>query len=195
MFVARLCYDKDMMDLLEQAKNWEHEAGNLLAESQMQSILSPIGEVHYTGSYDYGVLLGADIDIYVFVTGDKAKGSARTALGRLIEQNYWNGYLYYDFAAHPSVYHPGFPESYYVGVKGDYQGHRWKVDIWFGQREVLNKGNDWIKGSMTDDARRIILALKQARNDGQLHAESHEMYTAVLKHGVKDVDSFRAWQG
>lgn len=184
-----------MMDLLAQAKGWQQEADDLLAESRLRSVLSPIGEVHYTGSYDYGVLLGADIDIYVFVPGDKAKESARTALDVLIEQNYWNGYLYYDFAAHPSVYHPGFPESYYVGVKGDYRGHRWKIDIWFGPREVLSKGNDWIKDSMTDDARQVILTLKQARNDGQLHAESHEMYTAILKHGVKDVDSFRAWRG
>lgn len=181
-------------DLLEQAKAWRQEADALLAESGLPQVLERVGTVQYTGSYDYDVLLGPDVDIYVLVPDAQAKESARTALDTLIEQNYWNGYLYYDFAVHPSVHHPGFPESYYVGVKGDFRGHRWKVDIWFGPSDVLYANNAWIKPLLADENRPVILALKHARNEGELHAESHEIYTAVLKDGVRDAAGFLTWQ-
>ena len=184
-----------MNNLLALAARWKHEADDLLRDSHLDAILAECGELQYTGSYAYDVMLGADIDIYVIQPSDKAKDTALVALHKLIEQNYWNGYLYYDFAAHSSSYHPEFPAAYYLGVKGDFGGHRWKVDVWFGEREMLNNENNaWIKDAMTDAHRETILRLKLARDEGIVQASSHAMYDAVIRHGIKTVDQFTAWQ-
>lgn len=181
--------------ILDQAKLWKEEADNLIVESQLVPILSSFGKVQYTGSYAYDVMLGADLDIYVIAPADKAKDTALAALHKLIEQNYWNGYLFYDFAAHKSSYHPEFPDAYYVGVKGDFGGHRWKVDIWFGEHETLNNENNaWIKEAMTDMGREVILRLKQARSDGLFDASSHAIYMAVLKDKINNIEQFLSWQ-
>src|SRR5579863_7558134 len=97
------------ISLLTQSRMWQEEADKLLDNSQLYSILSKLGDVRFTGSYDYNVMLGADIDIYVIVPVDSAKRSALKALNQLIEQNYWNGYLFYDFVKHSSANHPRFP--------------------------------------------------------------------------------------
>lgn len=105
------------ISLLTQSRMWHEEADKLLDNSQLYPILSKIGNVKITGSYDYDLMLGADIDIYVVVDKNNAKDSALKALNQLINQNYWNGYLYYDFVSHSSKNHLNFPKSYYVGVK------------------------------------------------------------------------------
>ena len=181
--------------LLALSAQWKREADKLLRESQLSSILAKFGELQHTGSYVYDVMLGADIDIYVTASIGEAKSVALAALHTLIEQNYWNGYLFYDFAAHTSSYHPEFPKVYYVGVKSDFSGHRWKVDVWFGEHETLNsEDNTWIKDAMTDTGKEVILEIKQARNDGLLDASSHAIYTAVLKDNVMSPEQFLAWQ-
>ena len=172
---------------------WHEEADKLLDYSQIYSLLSRIGEVKMVGSYDYNLMLGPDLDIYVIVPKDMAKVAALDALKQLIKQNYWNGYLYYDFVKHSSKNHPGFPKAYYVGVKSDFSGNRWKVDIWFGQEDTLRVSNDWIKDKLNDENKKLILKLKAARNDGEIIANSHDIYLAVLRNNVKDVEEFQNW--
>ncbi len=181
------------IDLLTLSRMWHEEADKLLNYSQISSILSRLGEVKIVGSYDYNLMLGPDLDIYVILPEDKAKAAALDALNQLIKQNYWNGYLYYDFVVHSSKNHPGFPKAYYVGVKRDFSSSRWKVDIWFGQEDTLRVNNDWIKDNLNDENKKLILKLKAARNDGEINTDSHDIYLAVLRNNVKNVEEFKKW--
>jgi len=183
----------EQIGLLTQSRMWHEEADKLLKYSHIYSLLSRIGEAKITGSYDYNLMLGPDIDIYVIVSESKAKTAALDALNHLIQQNFWNGYLYYDFVKHSSKNHPDFPKAYYVGVKSDFSGIRWKVDIWFGNEDTLSINNNWIKDSLNDDAKQIILDLKAFRNDGEIKASSYDIYLAVLKDNVKGVEDFKNW--
>lgn len=179
------------ISLQTQSRMWQEEANKLLDNSQLYPILSKLGEVKFTGSYAYDLMLDADIDIYVIVPNSTAKSSALKALNALIEQNYWNGYLFYDFVSHGSKYHPSFPKSYYVGLKADYADHRWKVDVWFGEDETLSHNNDWIGQSLNDESKNTILEIKKARNNGEFRVDSHKIYEAVLKQNIKSVSEFR----
>ncbi len=181
------------IDLFTLSRMWHEEADKLLNYSQICSLLSTIGKVKIVGSYDYNLMLGPDIDIYVFVPSDIAKTAALDALNKLIKQNYWNGYLYYDFVKHSSKNHPGFPKSYYVGVKCDFSSNRWKVDIWFGQEETLRVNKSWIKDNLNDENKKLILELKAARNDGEIITDSHDIYLAVLNNNVNNIEEFKNW--
>jgi len=179
--------------LLTLSRMWHEEADKLLDYSRIYSLLSRIGEVKIVGSYEYNLMLGPDLDIYVIVPTDRARVAALDALNQLIQQNHWNGYLYYDFVKHSSKNHPDFPKAYYVGVKSDFSKNRWKVDIWFGNEDTLRINNDWIKDTLNNETKKIILELKAARNDGEIKTDSLNIYVAVLRNNVKSVEEFKNW--
>lgn len=180
--------------LISQSKIWREEADKLLDNSNIYHLLKDFGDVEFTGSYDYDLMLGADIDIYIYCDPDKSRGNAIKLLNTLIEQNYWNGYYFYDFFNHSSEKHIDFPKSYYIGVKKDYLKYRWKLDIWFGDKKTLNINSQWIKNGLNSAKRNSILEIKQARNENRIISQSLDIYKAVINDNVKHLNDFIDWQ-
>lgn len=143
-------------------------------------MLHRVGEVRLTGAYAYGVMLDPDIDVDVVVPAGRERSAAVALLQALIDQSYWNGYLFYDHREKrsPRPQHAEVPRVYYVGVKA----HWWDVDIWVGDAAALPPQDDWVRRGMDERAREIVLGLKQARTAGHIRASGLSIYTAVLKH-------------
>lgn len=74
----------------------------------------------------------------------------------------------------------------------------WKIDMWSAPRDYdLPRGENFVqpmKESLTDETRRAILALKEARAEGRLPTLlSIDLYRAVLDGGVRTVSEMQHW--
>jgi hypothetical protein len=77
-------------------------------------------------------------------------------------------------------------------------GTEWKVDMWSAPEDYdLPRGENFVqpmKDALSDETRRAILTLKEARADGSLPMMlSIDLYRAVLDGGVRTADQLREW--
>lgn len=78
------------------------------------------------------------------------------------------------------------------------EGTEWKIDMWSAPDDyALPRGEDFVQpmqDSLTEETRRAILALKEARAEGRLPVFlSIDLYRAVLADGVRDVGAMQQW--
>lgn len=53
-------------DLLIKSLNWKKDATKVLKDSNLLELLKKHGEVEFTGSYAYDLMLCSDVDIFWF---------------------------------------------------------------------------------------------------------------------------------
>jgi hypothetical protein len=180
---------QNMESLVSESNRWRETADQLLEQSGLLSFLQERGEVYYTGSYRYGLIMSADIDLYL-LHPRAGKEQALSVLMALIEQGYWNVYFFGDWVKFRAS---DMPVGYYVGLKRDFAGARWKVDIW-NTPQVASASldyNAWIEQSLTPETREIILAIKKANTQHKWDIPGPTIYDAVLTGKVKTVKEFR----
>ena len=178
-----------MESLVSESNRWQETADQLLEQSGLLSFLKHRGEVYFTGSYRYGLILSADIDLYL-IHPHAGKEQALAILHALIEQEFWNAYMYGDWVHFRS---PSMPVGYYVGLKRDFAEARWKVDIW-NAPEVppqAREYNEWLACALTPETRELILAIKKANIRQKWDVYGVTIYDAVLTGQVKNVEEFR----
>jgi hypothetical protein len=121
------------MDLIKKSQQWHEDATELLRISRIEELLGRFGEVVLTGSYVYDVLLGADIDLFVNNEHPSRKLSEDIAVA-LVRGGFWNSIMFCDWQKLPS-FRPDpaqmLPFGDYFCVKKDFNGARWKVDIFW----------------------------------------------------------------
>lgn len=175
-----------MQVLTQESDSWKQEAEDLLAKSKLNDVLDHYGETIITGSFSYDLMLSPDIDIYLIT--ESPEQTSTSLLQELIKQRFWNGYLFYDWLHFRSNKHPGFPKSFYVGLKATHNNHRWKVDIWTLNSDAYHeKDDDWVSAKLTNETKALILKLKKERNDKHLDIPSYQIYDAVLNHGTNSL--------
>jgi hypothetical protein len=172
------------MSELKQASNkWKQNAGSLLEDSSLMSLLEKQGKVMPTGAFAYNLMLSPDIDLYMVC--EEPEKTALNILHSLIEQRYWNGYLFYDWVKFRSEAHETFPKAYYVGLNTTYKEARWKADIWVVKQEAYDKMDEsWIVKKLNNENKELILQLKNERNSQRPNLSSYEIYDAVLNKGL-----------
>jgi len=170
------------MDLLQQSKQWHKEADDLITKSKLLNILESLGEVHFTGSYKYDLMLGPDID--VLLVSQNPENAAQNLLDTLIKQRYWNGYKFYDWENFDMPKHPEYPKAYYVGTKITFNEHRWKTDIWIVEKFPSNIDNSWIEEKAKGDKKLRILEFKKERDEYNPSISSYDIYDAVINNNI-----------
>lgn len=83
-----------------------------------------------------------------------------------------------------------FPDGKYIGLKQKKGSERWKVDIWFLDKEAYKKRSsdfDMSHIELSDEQRVNILNIKKQRNDQKIDIGSYEIYQAVLKNNTQDI--------
>jgi hypothetical protein len=180
------------VNLEEKAARWKSKADKLLINYKLESILKDHGKVEFTGSYKYNLMLSPDIDMYLIVKVGDQKPTAIKVLSELIEQNLWNGYLFYDWSKFRSEEHKNYPIGYYIGLKSTYKENRWKVDIWIVDEAEKNKRswNDKLT-HLNYEQREVVLTLKRAKLNGEIQSSVHDIYEAVLYKNVRTVNEFK----
>ncbi len=178
-----------MASLVSESNRWQKTADQLLEQSGLLSFLKQRGEVYFTGSYRYGLIMSADIDLYL-LHPQAGKAQAIVLLHALIEQQFWNVYMYGDWVQFRS---PSMPVGDYVGLKRDFADARWKVDIWNVPEVPLKSReyNEWLARALTPETRELILAIKKANIRQKWDVSGVTIYDAVLTGTVKNVEEFR----
>ena len=95
---------------------------------------------------------------------------------------------------------PGLPRGLYWGVYlGDERKGAWKIDIWISDAAVFEATRDFcerIAGRLSDSLRQTILQIKSAfwqHPEYRRGFSSSDIYSAVLDHGVDDINGFWAF--
>jgi len=170
-------------DLIASAGRWREDADALLAESGLLDIAAKYGKPELVGSYRYGLMQNGDIDLYV-MTEDPSKDGPVQFMNDVIQQCWWNGYLFYDWVHFGK---PEFPTGYYVGLKNTFRESRWKVDVWFltaypyaDHARYLER----METGLTREQRVAILRLKREKTLRRWPLTGTQIYTAVLDFGI-----------
>ncbi|MFA4955310.1 MAG: nucleotidyltransferase domain-containing protein [Patescibacteria group bacterium] len=163
-----------MKDKLQiKAAAYKKEASALLKKSELIELLSRFGKIHFTGSYAYNLMLNPDIDIYL-ETKNPTRETVKKILDALIDQDAWNGYMFYDWK---KFRRPQFPKSYYIGLKIDWLEKRWKVDIWlFNQIPKKLLALEKRLQTSGGETHLKILKQKERRNKTRSDKSSFEIY-------------------
>lgn len=167
-----------MANNLESQASKMKEAGiSLMTKSGLFELLGRFGRVHATGSFAYNLMLDPDIDIYLELQ-DPSRESAKAILNALIDQGFWNGYKFFDWK---KFRRPQFPKGYYLGLKTDWKGKRWKIDIWLFKK-IPKKFFRLEKNLLVIDekTRLKILKQKEFRNMNHTKKSSYEIYEEIL---------------
>jgi hypothetical protein len=179
-----------MQDLMDLSSKLKQKAEVLLSNSKILEFLNKHGDTILTGSFSYDLMLSPDIDIYVITSNPELETTS--TLNQLIKQRYWNGYLFFDWYNFRSNNHPEFPKSFYIGLKTTDGNYRWKVDIWFLDKNSYDgKENEWITAKLTKENKALILRLKDERNRNADKVSSYKIYDAVMNHGATSLSEIR----
>lgn len=166
------------INLLRLSKSLRVDADVLLKKSNLIAQLSKYGKVSIGGSYVLDLMVDGDIDIFI-INRDINKKKSVLILGNLINEYYFNGYLYFDWTKRK---HIGFPKGYYIGLKTNFRKRKWKIDIWLVKEKYkpTEKLMDYVKSRLNERNKKIILNLKYKAKTKNINLNSCDIYKKVL---------------
>lgn len=167
------------------------QADLLLKDSGLIKFLSEFGKVAIHGSYELDLMMDSDIDINV-VNENFTKEQVVKILNKLILENYFKGYFFYDFVARRRK---DFPPGYYIGLKLKFKNRKWKIDIWFLNKpyKINERTAEFVKKNLTEKSRKTILKLKQACLENNLKISGYFIYMAVLKEDISSLEELKKY--
>lgn len=155
---------------------------NLLSSTNLLACLEVFGRLHITGSYRYDLMVEPDIDLEVFC--EHPKDAAQQFIQDEVGKDRWNGIMYFDWKQWRREY---FPEGYYVGFKHDFEGRRWKIDIWFLNTDSEVRNTDQLLATATEEQCELILDAKRVKLQENWPCDSAAIYRAVIENELTSV--------
>lgn len=183
--------------LLSRQEMLQTEAHVVLNDLDLLRILAEVGRPYQVGSVALGLMVWRDIDLTVLCPSlepDRIFGIMRPLAShpRVRQLHFRNdtGHWNQDPALPDGLYW----SPQYVTDAGD----EWKMDIWFLQEDTQEPGIDHLDSippKLTDETRLAILRIKDIWHtlpDYRSTVRSIDIYAAVLDHGVRTPEDFRA---
>lgn len=171
---------------MEKHEQLRISAKSLLDSTKLVETLQDIGRVNLTGSYVYNLMVEPDIDIEVYCT-DIHKAATQFS-NEQITSGRWNGVMFYDWV---NWRKEDFPVGYYVGFKQDFEGYRWKIDIWFLEEGTKVRNADSLMVNVTPEQRKLILEAKEAKLIEKWPVDSTAIYKAVIERNLETLAAIR----
>jgi hypothetical protein len=168
------------------------EADSLL-DAGLRDTLANYGEVHVIGSYALRLMTWRDLDIHLVRDCPDLVGffEVGAAVAALLEPHRMH------FRDERRVGTPGLPRGLYWGVYlGDERAGAWKIDVWSTDRagfEDVRCHGERLAARLSEASRHTILTIKSAcwqHPEYRRGFSSGDIYSAVLDHGVADVEGF-----
>lgn len=182
-----------MSTLTDLSDNIKKEADLLVSESGLVKDLSNFGKVYFTGAYAGNVMMHGDIDISVVRETPYSAEETLEILRALYLKGKFRSYFIkgdWDDKRKGAE----FPHGHYIGMKQKLNGNKWKVDVWFISAKEFEERKknmlDIASVHLTDDERELILQFKKYRKDNSVDISGQEIYEAVLKKGIKNIEEF-----
>lgn len=183
--------------LVERQQRLQDEAVALRAELGIDAILGAVGEPVVVGSAALGLMTWRDLDITVVC--DRLDRGAVLAVAQAIGM--LPGVHAVQFRNDTGRWNtdPGYPDGLFLGVGCTARsGDAWSLDIWFvdepdRQPDLADIAS--LPARLDDEMRLAILTIKTAWCDQPAYGSEitgHQIYAAVLDHGVRTIDEFEA---
>ncbi|WP_309085552.1 hypothetical protein [Chelativorans sp.] len=192
-----------MPDALEIQHTLQSESDVLVRDLHLDEMLSSLGKVTRVGSSAMGLMVRRDIDITVTCSKIDAPTTDAFALvgarlmsmtEQVMEVRYRNDTGTWN--ADPEKYPDGL--YLWLSVRGKDRA-MWTIDIWLVDEPERQPDLTHLKTllpRLTEENRRIILAIKSALNSGQQNKNrvpSALVYEAVVDYAVLNVAQFEGW--
>jgi hypothetical protein len=186
-------------ELLHRADLLQAEAAEIIADLDLRTLLSRVGEVEHLGSSVSGLMVWRDIDLTARCR-DLTLAGAWDALRPLLIQPRLTRLNYRNETQDRSPTGKAADERYYfVAYYESATGEEWKIDLslWLSgaPRTHLAQPDD-LRRRLTDETRLAILWIKDVWH--RLPSYPNEVsgvdvYDAVLEHGVRTPDEFAVY--
>jgi hypothetical protein len=176
-------------DLNKLSSDVKEQGLELLKKTKLLDSLSEFGNVFVRGSYELDLMIDGDIDIYL-VNNLINEENTLEVLNKLIKEGNFDGYLYYNYVKKPKSF---FPIGYYIGLKTNYNGKKWKIDLWL-MNEMHKQSEDVFKKvrkNLNEKNKNTILKLKYQVRKKQLNIPSHWIYLAVIDKNINSFSEFK----
>ncbi len=191
--------------LLENQTNLQTEAKQVIEQLNLESLLSPLGEVHFVGSYFLGLMSWKDIDIQV-LNPDIGANKFWSFCKLISEQPGFVDLTIQD----TSDTKTDLVAGKYIGIHFSTNKDKdpwdlvrnkketWKIDIWF-TKPSFNKtilDNQQMLTKLTPENKLIILEIKDQIAHFPTYRKSIysvDIYQAVLDNQVTDLESFKEY--
>lgn len=182
--------------LLQTEQELQKEAKVILQNKTLWEPFWKKGKIIPCGSYDLGLLVYGDLDVY-FESNDPGEEGAfaesmqRAALCKQVKT------IRFERDFH--LREPKVPKGLYLQFKFDNGVRVWQIDIWSvgkTQQEAVLKEHEARKAKLTPQMRELILTFKHALMQDKGKTPSFAgfyVYQAVLEEGLKDIDEIKAY--
>lgn len=175
--------------LLRESRKIKREADRLLEQSNLPQSLTSYGRVKITGNYKLNLMLNGDIDINI-VNPKFTKTRVLQVFNQLVRQSFFKSYHFYDFIKFKQ---PPFPAGYYIFLRKNIKGQKWKIDLWFLTKDDPNevKTMKLVEQKLTPKTKLIILKLKNYRDRKNLDLPSATIYRLVFQYNITMLKQFK----
>lgn len=180
-----------IMDILERATLKRRQAEAILADLRLLERWGRFGRPVLVGAVSFDLAVASDIDMEIYCPDLRIEHGFRVlaecaANSRIRTAQFLNALSSPDKALYWQLH-----------CLAD-DGTDWKIDMWSAPTDYdLPRGEDFVqpmRDALTDETRRTILALKEARAADQLPAIwSIDIYRAVLGGGVQNLADMQQW--
>jgi hypothetical protein len=190
-----------MSDPIEVQRLLQIEADAVVRDLQLEELLEPIGQPIRVGSSAMGLMVRRDIDITVVCARLDAGALAEFAAvgARLMQQTAMvEGVRFRNDSGKWNREPENYPDGLYLNllVRGR-DGAAWTLDIWLVDQPERQPDLAHLRTllpRLTDDHRRVILAIKHVLAGRPDSGPSALVYEAVVDNGIETVEQFEAWR-
>jgi len=180
--------------LVERQQALQNEAAAVLDDLGLLPLLHEIGRPVQVGSLALGLMVARDIDLTILCP-ELDVTRIFEAIGPLAAHPRVRELRFRNDTGHWNV-DPDYPDGVYWGPRYRSEaGGEWTVDLWFiqeGSRQFDLEHLESLPPRLTPETRLAILQIKDECL-GRPWYSSYGIYSAVLDHGVRTAQAFRAY--
>jgi hypothetical protein len=180
------------VDLAARASKLQAQAHDVIRQLQLQERWGEVGEVTFSGSSQFGLMVTPNIDMEVYTDQPRPSAGFQVIAG---------------IAEIPGVRRVRFknqlddledPGLFWWIQYRDQLGQDWSIDTWLVPSDhpfamASARFAEAMRDKLDDPSRRTILQIKHEIRCRDLDTRSIEIYKAVLRDGVSTSEQFERW--
>ncbi len=180
------------MDLIARASELQEQAHGVIRLLQLRERWSELGEVTFSGSSRFGLMVAPNIDMEVYADSPRPRDGFQVIAGIAeipgVRRVRFKNQL--DDPEDPGLY-------WYIQYR-DRLGQDWSIDTWLIPSDhplAMHPARfaEAMCERLDDDLRRTILQIKHESRCRNADTRSIEIYKAVLRDGIGTYDAFERW--
>ena len=186
-------------ELLARQSALQAEATQVLAGLDLGRRFADVGPVLVVGSYLSGLMSWRDLDVCLLAGEACSPADVMDLLKRVVELPGFAGLSYRDERGARCPTGEARDERYHVPFDLDAGQGRWRIDLSVWLRDLHAHVADWhlrLRDTITGEQRLAVLRIKDVWHRLPGYPDEvggWEIYTAVLRDGVRTPEQFAAW--